>query len=136
MEGDDYSLRGTRPVPALKDASQQTLVPNDWRPVIVQVVDWIACGMVRCMDETVPVEPVGELLRDSIRKNIDAYGESLSTLPLEAWRTSVAQWMDGYWDVVVDLWTVESGRSDLVLDLSVFEQVGGYQFRLGGVYVP
>jgi hypothetical protein len=40
------------------------------------------------------------------------------------------------WDVLIDLWTVESGRSDLVLDARVFEVPSGYRYEIHLVYVP
>ena len=56
--------------------------------------------------------------------------------PDETWTTSVAQWTGSHWDVLVDLWTVESGRSDMVLHTCVAESAGGYQFKIHLVYVP
>jgi hypothetical protein len=44
--------------------------------------------------------------------------------------------MDGYWDIVVDLWTAESGKSDLILSVRVFEEGDGYRFDVDGVFVP
>lgn len=37
---------------------------------------------------------------------------------------------------VEPLWTVQSGRSDLVLCLRVFEAEGGYRFEVESLYVP
>jgi len=40
------------------------------------------------------------------------------------------------WQVLVDLWTQEEGRSDLALHLHVAESAGGYRFAVHLVYVP
>ena len=44
--------------------------------------------------------------------------------------------MDRYWEVLIDLWTVGEGRSDLVLRAEVSEVENGYLFDLQLVYVP
>jgi len=44
--------------------------------------------------------------------------------------------MGTHWEVLVDLWTVESGKSDLVLDARVFEQETGFRIEIHSVYVP
>jgi len=62
--------------------------------------------------------------------------ETLAELPDETWATSVSQWMGTHWEVLVDLWTVESGKSDLVLDARVFEQETGFRIEIHSVYVP
>jgi hypothetical protein len=48
----------------------------------------------------------------------------------------VCQWMETHWDLLVDLWTAESGRSDLVLAVRVFECDGDYRFEIDSVHVP
>ena len=64
------------------------------------------------------------------------YGETLADLPDEAWETSIAQWMGTHWDVLLDLWTVESGRSDMALCARVFEEEDGFRFEIDSVHVP
>ncbi|WP_444544523.1 DUF7668 domain-containing protein [Rhizocola hellebori] len=54
----------------------------------------------------------------------------------EAWDTSVALWFGDRWRCLVDLWTKEEGRSDLVLDVDVFENGSGYRFYVNLVLVP
>jgi len=44
--------------------------------------------------------------------------------------------MGGYWDALVDLFTEEEGRSDLVLSLHVREGGGEYLFEVMSVHVP
>ena len=44
--------------------------------------------------------------------------------------------MESHWGVLVDLWTKESGKSDLVLGLRVFEEGGAIRFEVDSVHVP
>jgi hypothetical protein len=44
--------------------------------------------------------------------------------------------MDGHWEVMIDLFTVEEGASDLVLALRVYEKGLSYSFDIQLVYVP
>lgn len=68
---------------------------------------------------------------------VDDYGAvTLISLPDESWDTSVALWSGDRWRCLVDLWTEEEGRSDLVLDIDVFENGPGYRFCVHLVYVP
>lgn len=67
---------------------------------------------------------------------IDDYGDvTLTSLPDASWDTSVALWFGDRWRCLVDLWTEEEGRSDLVLDVDVFENGPGYRFSVNLVYV-
>lgn len=71
-----------------------------------------------------------------MRSYVADYGESLVELPKETWNTSVATWTGSHWIVLVDLWTRESGRSDMVLDVEVLESGDGFTFKLHLIYVP
>ena len=71
-----------------------------------------------------------------IADNIKCYGAQLTSLPEQAWQTSVCLWMIGYWHALVDLYTVEEGASDLVLDVRVYEEGQAFAFEIFSVYVP
>ncbi len=73
---------------------------------------------------------------DQILAYVTDYGETLAELPDDTWQSSVSQWMGTHWDILVDLWTVESGKSDLVLSGRVFESNGGYRFEIDSLHVP
>ncbi|MUV15506.1 hypothetical protein GN331_14965 [Lysobacter sp. HX-5-24] len=76
------------------------------------------------------VRPVSEKTSRQMRYYVDDYGAVLAKLPPEAWQTSVCQWMEGYWDVLVDLYVVDEGASDLALELRVYEAGGDYAFDI------
>lgn len=73
---------------------------------------------------------------DQVKSYLAGYGEALAELPDETWSSSISQWNGSHWELFVDLWTVQSGRSDLVLCLRVFEAEGGYRFEVESLYVP
>jgi hypothetical protein len=79
---------------------------------------------------------VSARVADQIRAYLADFGETLVELPDETWRTSVSQWMGTYWEVLVDLWTAESGPSDLVLGVRVHEHEGGVRIEIDSVRVP
>jgi hypothetical protein len=82
------------------------------------------------------VEPVSLATAEHMRAYLVDYGATLVELPGETWKTSVAQWMGTRWDILVDLWTAEEGRSDLVLEGWVEETDAGPRLTIHMVYVP
>jgi hypothetical protein len=44
--------------------------------------------------------------------------------------------MWSYWDVLVDLYTVEEGSSDLVLAVRVFERGNDFEFEIESIHAP
>lgn len=119
-----------------KDADAAHPIAPSWRPTFVAIVSALVQGDYRLRSCGPNVRLGSPRLADQIRSAIAAYGETLAALPEETWRTSVAQWMEGFWDVLVDLWTVESGACDLVLGVRVHEAGDGYRFVVDLVYVP
>ena len=71
-----------------------------------------------------------------MRDYVADYGEALAELPDDTWETSIAQWMGTFWEVLVDLYTIPSGRSDMVLHLHAFEAEDGFRFEIQLLYVP
>lgn len=83
------------------------------------------------------VDAIDPSTAQQIESYILDYGETLASLPTSTWDTSVSRWMEGYWELLVELYTVESGESDLVLSARVFEHGDGqYRIEVMGVYVP
>ena len=82
------------------------------------------------------VEPVPAKTAEPIRRYIADYGATLVDLPPDSWQMSVSQWYGAHWDFLVDLWTVEEGRSDLVLAGKIVESDAGPRFTIHMVYVP
>jgi hypothetical protein len=123
-------------VPTEKDSSGQREVATAWRGTLGEVVRAFAAGDYALKRGVPFVEPVSPRAVRQIESYLKEYGETLVELPPETWQTSVSQWMEGYWDVLVDLWTAESGASDLVLSARIFERGAEFRFEIHGVYVP
>jgi hypothetical protein len=113
-------------VPVLKDEEQQQLVPAAWRETLAAIVESLAKGNYHLVD-LATVKPLDDVEANEIVESIKSYGATLSRLDEESWATSVCQWQIGYWEVLVDLFTVEEGASDLVLDVRVYENEPGYR---------
>jgi hypothetical protein len=83
---------------------------------------------VQCIDVAYAAE---------IAENIDAYGAHLMSLAEEAWHTSVCLYMENEsWQAIIDLFTVEEGRSDLILDLFIVKKEDQFIFQINNIYVP
>jgi hypothetical protein len=130
----------THPISALpvavKDEDAAHPVAALWRPMLCEVVRAFVQGEYQLSRAVPHVEPLTPLKAARIQANIAEYGNTLCELPEETWNTSVAQWMGDYWEVLVDLWTKEEGRSDLVLHVFVTENQGAPRFEVHLVYVP
>lgn len=84
------------------------------------------------LNDGVPnVGPVSPDSAKQIREYIEDYGETLVELSDETWETSVAQWQEECWDVVLDLWTEGEGCSDMILTARVYEAGTGFRVEVG-----
>ena len=123
--------------PALeKDEHAQQPVPGVWRAVLRDVVRRLAAGDYGLTPPLDGVAPVSPETAKQMREYVVEYGATLVELPEDSWATSVAQWYGTQWNVIVDLWTAEEGRSDLVLFCSVREAGTGYVISLDSIHVP
>ena len=123
-------------VPVLKDVTKEQRVPSLWRPALTEIVEALVERDYGVKRGVLGVESVSDQTARHIASYIQDYGEELSSLPAETWASSVCQWMDGHWEVLVDLWTRNEGRSDMVLSVRVSEQEVGYCYQIDMVYVP
>ena len=119
-----------------KDEEQAHPVAGVWRPTLRDIVKAIAEGDYGLSRGIATVGQVSNATADQIRAYVSHYGETLTELPDDTWNSSVSQWMMTHWEVLVDLWTIESGRSDLVLNVFVFETGDGFRFEIDSVHVP
>ena len=120
----------------LKDDDDEYLIPGVWRPTLREIVDAIAEGDYELSRGIAFVAPTGSATAKYIRENIEDYTGTLVRLPEESWSSSVYRWMRTHWYVVVDLWTLEEGRTDLALIVNVFESGEGFRFEVESVHVP
>ena len=123
-------------VVAVKDETDQQAIPTAWRPVLTQVVSALKNGDYRLKAGVPGVERPSIETAEHIRESIAAYGTTLAELPEEAWESSMGMWYGTHWDALIDLWTEEEGRSDLVLSARISEESNGYSVKIHMVYVP
>jgi hypothetical protein len=117
-----------------KDPEAAHPVPTAWRTRIRAFVNALASGS---LDVTKSEVTCSEATEAYVRANVIDYGETLTQLPEGSWETSQCQWMEGHWEVLVDLWTLEAGRSDLVLFLVAREGAEGrVNPEVASVHVP
>ena len=112
-------------------------VPASLRSTFLQIVDAFAAGDFQLRDH--PVAGVRSVDADTakwISDNVSAYGETLTPLDEQVWERSVYRWMDGYWDLVVDLTTTSEPVSDLALFAKLYEGGDDAPLEIYGVYVP
>lgn len=120
----------------LEDKRQQQPIADVWRPTLRAIVKALAEGDYELSRGLPSVTLQCDDTPQRMREYVDQFGETLTELPDATWDTSVAQWMESHWDVLVDLWTVQSGRSDLILELQVSEVGDAFRFEVCLIYVP
>jgi hypothetical protein len=126
----------TEHVPVTKNEDEELPVPTEWRNPLTDIVECLASGEFNKLSSLPAVTLEGGWGWQDIETYVRAYGRKLTSLPEESWRTSIYLWMGGYWDVLVDLFTVEEGSSDLVLFVRVHPKEDSYIFQIDSVHVP
>lgn len=120
----------------VKNEDEELPIPTAWRATFSSIVESFKNNDFRLNNKIEDVHTVSETEAERIAGNIGDYGDQLVSLPDEAWDTSIYRWMRGYWDVLVDLHTVDEGASDLVLFVKVRENESSYCFTVESVHVP
>lgn len=123
-------------VPVTKNSGIEGPIPSAWRPILKNIVDAFVSHDYCLAEGMIGVAPVPEKTATQIRNDIQDYGAKLVALPQASWDTSVCIWMEDHWDALIDLWTVEEGSSDLVLQVHVSEVASEHVMTVYMVYVP
>lgn len=111
-------------------------VPEPWRPKFKEIAAAFAAGDFELLNVRIDgVEPVEGGIADHIAANVAAYGEPLAPLNDATWERSVYRWMDGYWQVLVDLTTDGEPVSDLTLHARL-DEPDGRHLTIESVHVP
>ena len=119
-----------------KDESEGP-VPELWRPTFSALVDSLVERAPTIGGGLPEVEPVPDAVREQCLSAVDNYGDvDLVPLPQETWKSSVTACQGDHWLCLIDLWTEQEGRSDLVLEAEVRERALGFRFTVNMVYVP
>jgi hypothetical protein len=122
-------------IPVIKN-TEERLVPRIWRKTLSDIVDAFVDGDFELKTNIEGVSPISSEDAIMIAENIEDYGVQLKKLPEQTWNTSVSLWMDGFWDILVDLYSEEEDASDLVLNVRVYEKNSEYIFNIYSVFVP
>lgn len=120
----------------IKDSENERPVPTALRPRFSEIVKAFVKADYLLEKGIAGVSPVAKDTAEQIKAYINDYGEELVELPDATWNSSVCLWMGTHWDVLVDLWTIQEGLSDLVLRAKIFESEEGYLVEVSMVYVP
>jgi hypothetical protein len=113
--------------------SEQKPIPTHWRQTLREIVGAFVAGDYY---RAIPgVEAISAETATQIHAYISDYGATLMALPEETWDSSVCIFSGDRWDALVDLWTQEEGRSDLVLHTKVSDRPN-FSVRVHLVYVP
>lgn len=119
-----------------KDSEVEQPIPNEWKDALYEIVEDIRNCRLQSREVTGGSYVVDPADADRIYENIDAYGEKLARLHEESWDTSICRWMTTYWYILIDLFTVDEGASDLVLVVNGHEVERSYRFDVQSVHVP
>ncbi|QKE84647.1 hypothetical protein [Arthrobacter sp. NEB 688] len=112
-------------------------MPAAWRPALGEIVDQLVRGDGSQGRHIKRLEPVSDVVWSQCRDALEDYGDvDFISLPATSWETSVCQRRGERWFCHIDLWTTQEGRSDLVLEVSVREEVDGPRFTVELAYVP
>lgn len=121
-----------------KSSEEEQPIPNIWRNTFSLIVSAIKNKDFNELNEIQNFKPIEIEDFNLIIDNIHGYGCELTDLPIETWKSSVCILdRENAWTTIVDLYSVEEGRSDLILHTIVFEKENNaYLFEIINVYVP
>ena len=106
------STRDERPKSTEQDGQQP--VPEAFRPSLEGIVRAFASGDYDSKQAVPNVEPIRSIVAQQAREFVEDFGETLVELPEQAWVLSSSTDERGSQEILVDLWTAESGSSDCV----------------------
>ena len=112
-------------------------VPEHLRSKSRQIAEAFVAGDFHLLGHPIAgVKPIDLDTAERIANNISAYGETLAPLNEQTWERSIYRWIDGYWDVLVDLTTRSAPVSDLALHAKLHEAADNFALVVEAVYVP
>ncbi|OTG67486.1 DUF7668 domain-containing protein [Acinetobacter silvestris] len=124
-------------IPVPYDSALQSPIPTIWRDTIVLIVEAFKDKDFARLNTIPDVQFIDLEYALELAESIVNYGAHLISLSKDAWDTSVCLYMQNdFWIAIIDLFTVEEGRSDLILDLRIFKKENQFEFQINGIYVP
>ena len=120
----------------LKRDDQEHAVPESLRSIFGSIADAFTRGDYSLRDHEIEgVAPIEPATAAAIAKSVSAYGDSLAPLDASTWQRSCYRWMDGHWEVLVDLTTAREPVSDLTLHAHLRDSAG-LLLEVQSVHVP
>jgi hypothetical protein len=111
-------------------------IPEHLRPTFRQIAAAFAAGDFELRETRVDgVLVIDADTANAIAGNIAAYGSALAPLSEDTWQRSIYRWMDGYWQALVDLSTIDETVSDLTVHAMIFGD-DKLSLRVESVHVP
>lgn len=120
----------------IKDNKNELPVPNAWRQIFCDIVEALKDNDFQLQREIKHVTKITPEDAKRMEANVNAYGDYLISLPDSTWETSIYQWEEDCWIVLIDLYTEEERESDLVLFARVYEEGHTYRFEIQSIHVP
>jgi len=119
----------------LKDTEQHISVPQEWRSTFTAIVQAFVEGNYKLINVDDSIQHLGAADAQYIRDYLHGQKCRLISLPESTWEHSVYQWYQGFWDVWLNLYTVEEGRSDLFLLTRVYEVKNSFKFSVQLIFI-
>lgn len=111
-------------------------VPPGLRPTFHEIADAFAVGDYALNDHAIEgVRSIDHSTADAIAESVSAYGGRLAPLHPLVWDHAIYRWMDGYWQLLVDLTTESEQVSDLTLHAKLYDATPS-TWEIEAVYVP
>lgn len=120
----------------IKDEEIEQQIPLEWRDTLELIVEDIKNRNLQTREVAGHRCIVDRGVDAEVYRNIESYGEELDSLSDEVWESSICRWMGDHWRALIDLNTISSGLSDLVLFLDVTEDKNSFVFHVLSVHVP
>ena len=123
-------------IDGLKRDDQEHAIPESLRSLFSSIAVAFARGDYSLRDHEIEgVAPIEPATAAAIAENVSAYGDSLAPLDASTWERSCYRWMDGHWEVLVDLTTAREPVSDLTLHAHLCD-ASGPLLEVRSVHVP
>lgn len=119
-----------------KEGCDELPVPSVWRDTIRVIVAAIVDGDYHLENTPDNIIALDKKSAEINAENIESYPDVLRSLHDTTWNTSICQWANGYWQLLIDLSVCGGETSDLVLHIKVKENGNTYIFEPGLIYVP
>lgn len=110
-------------------------LPDRFRALTADLVDTLVRGDFASLDRDGRSGRVGA---EALQRSVSDYGRTLTALPDEAFDLVESGAVDarpGEWWIVVPLWTVEEGPSDLSLELAALHTSDGHRLEVTDLHV-